>query len=178
MWISKHLSESVSTTTWFMDGETEEQRGNFTYLRLPRIPGRNSNSILLLNPLDYIKCKWGFSCKSTVKLPQILQCNLQKKLSFSDPKCAVKMVCGILTQTWHESGKGSRLFWWPAQPFLLPRWAEATGSKLFTQVILDNFHSLQENCCPPLSFPGAWHSARAMFFDNLLFTFTLSTYVY
>lgn len=50
---------------------------------------------------------------------------------------------------WNETGKGSRLFWWPAQPFLLHKWAEATGlcSKLSTQVTLDNFHSLQENCC-------------------------------
>lgn len=27
LWISKHLSESVSTTTWFMDGETEDRQG-------------------------------------------------------------------------------------------------------------------------------------------------------
>lgn len=71
-------------------------------------------------------------------------------------KWSVPPECGIPTQTWHATGKGSRPFWWPSQPFFLQRWAAATGlcSKLSVQVTLDNFHSLQEN------WTAAWFSCE------------------
>lgn len=66
-------------------------------------------------------------------------------------KGSVACGCRILTQTWHETGKGSRLFWWPAVPFLLKRWSRRNRS--LPQAFYPgnprqgNFHSLQENCC-------------------------------
>ena len=189
-WISKSLSESVSTITWLMHGETREQTGNFTRSRLPSIPARNSTSILLLQCcIHWIVWTTNadsaeIHAKALLNYHQYWYANHER--NWVSPtqnmpwEWSVPSNCDILTRTCCETGKGSRQFWWPAQPSLLRRWAEgfASPTTLSTQVVLESFCSpsgeLLEH--PAVSFSGVWHPARGIFFGNPLFTFTLSTY--
>ena len=112
----------------------------------------------MLHPLDdciNYECWFSWNpCKSIVELPPILACKLQKKLGFSDPKYTVRTVCSIWP--WHPH---SNLLWdRKRQQALLmtcsalppPQVSRGKGlclcSKVSTQVALESFHILQENC--------------------------------